>query len=289
MCEKTVVLTLFFILKIVILLIIPIFFFINKKTSYKRMNILFYIEISLIALLIVLRLTNNSCIVRSTINGIKINMNKNSSEYIVEDNDPNDVTSIETNKKYKSNTSKNVYYFNNNQLPLSNKKIACPDNGEAYMKNYGNSITSISMLLSSYFDKNIDPIEVLNLYLEKNNIDCDNGINFDALMNNVSEKYGVNFISINKPDLFNEISRGNIVLADIKNVDGANNITCNRGYVIIYNVDNGGNYHVLYSNDSTKEILCSNLSKIDGNLSSKEWDKGSLDLISNRYFKIERK
>ena len=289
MCERNVVLTLFFILKIVILLIIPVLFFINKKSSYKRLNILFYIEVFLLTMLIVLRVTNNKCIVNSNINGIKVNMHKSSSEYITEDNDPNNVISIETNKIYKSNTSKNVYYFNNNQLPFSNRKLFCSDKKEIYMKNYGNSITSLSMLLSSYFDKNIDPIEILNMYLERNTFDCDNGINFDILMNNASEKYGVNFINISKDDLLNEVASGNVILADIHNVDGDYNITCNRGYIIIYNVDNSLNYHILYSNDSNKEIICSNLTRIVSNANSIECNQSELYSMSNRYFKIERK
>ena len=294
MCEKTVVLTFFFLLKIVILLVIPVFFFINKKLSYKRLNVLFYIEIALITVLIVLRLTNNSCIINSTINGIKTNMNKTSDEYINESNDPNDINSIVTNKIYKSNTSKNVYYFSNNELPLSNKKISCSSNKEVYLKNYGNSLTSISILLSSYFDRNIDPLEILNYYLSKTEFDCDNGINFNSLINLISDRYNIGFYQIDKGNLYDYVSKGRIVLAEVKNVLGANNITCDTGYIIIYNVDMDNKYHVLYSNDSSRDYICSDnsigaLSIIEKNINSKEWDIGSLNIISTRYMILGEK
>ena len=126
MCEKSVILSLIFILKIVILLVIPIIvLFFYKKFDSKKINILFYVEFGLIALLIVLRIMNNPCIVNSTIGGINQSILNTSTEHINEDNDPNVVNKIVTNKIYKNNKGGDVYYFNNNELPLSNKKIIC--------------------------------------------------------------------------------------------------------------------------------------------------------------------
>ena len=294
MCERSSILTLFFILKIIVLLIIPIVIIFIKKISYKKTMGLLYLDIIIIIIFILLRIFNNGCVVNSNISGIKNSYYLNGSNYIRESNDPNNVNQIITNKKYKTNSGKDVFYFNNNQLPLSDKKIICSDNSEVYMKNYGNSITTISMLLSSYFDENIDPVQILNLTLESEIFNCNNGVSFDSLMALVSDRYNVNFIEINSNNLYNEISNGNVILAEVKYVNDTINVTCDKGYILIYNIDNSNKYHILYSNDSTNDIICSDnssgaLSTISKNLNLKEWDLNNLNMITDRYIKIERK
>ena len=294
MCERSSILTLFFVLKIIVLLIIPIVIIFIKKISYKKTSILLYFDISIISFLILLRIFNNNCVVNSNISGIKNSYYLNNNDYIQESNDPNSVSQIITNKKYKTNTGKDVYYFNNNQLPLSEKKILCSDNSEVYMKNYGNGITAVSMLLSSYYNENIDPISIMNLALEKEIFNCNNGVSIDSLIALVSDKYNVNFKEVSKNNLYNEVSNGNVILAEVKYTANTINVTCNKAYIIIYNIDNNNKYHILYSNDSTNDIICSDnsegvLSIINKNLNSKEWDINSLNMITDRYMKLERK
>lgn len=293
MCEKSVILSLIFILKIVILLVIPIIvLFFYKKFDSKKINILFYVEFGLIALLIVLRIMNNPCIVNSTIGGINQSILNTSTEHINEDNDPNVVNKIVTNKIYKNNKGGDVYYFNNNELPLSNKKIIC-DEKEVYMRNFGNSITAASIAVSSVLSKNIDPIEILNYALEDNVINCDDGISFNQVMSVVEKRYGVNYYDISSGELYNEVKNGNIIVVEVKNVPGEKNVTCSTGYLIVYNIDNNNKLHTLNPNNLNKDFICpanseGSLSIIEANSNSKNRELGELLSISSRFIKIER-
>lgn len=293
MCENNTVLILFLILKIVLFIGLPLLILLTRKISFQKSRIIFIVDAILIVLFIALRISNNDCICNSTINGIRINTHKYSSEYVEENNDPNEVNRIVTNKIYQTNNNRSVFYFNNNQLPLSNKKITC-DNKEVYMKNYGSGITATSIAVSSLLGQNIDPIEILDLSKERGIIDCDEGIDLNDILFVSSIKYDFESYAINSNEVPYEVLSGNVLLAEVNYVPGAKNITCDTGYIIIYNVDNEGNYYILNPNESSKEYICPDSSKgyltvINANLSSELWTFNELNTIVTRYIKFERR
>ena len=169
MCTNSSFLALVIILKVIFLFVLPAFILVSTIIKkYDRYNSkLLVLEIIILLLLIVLKISNNSCIANSNINYIK--RSKSTIDYTGTgfSKDPNVLEKIITNEIYNNNTGQKVYYFNNNKLPLSDKKIVCEDK-EVYMKNYGNTLTADSILISSVLQKNIDPIEVMKVAFKYN-------------------------------------------------------------------------------------------------------------------------
>ncbi|MBR3116537.1 MAG: hypothetical protein IKF36_01525 [Bacilli bacterium] len=292
MCEKNVILSLILILKIIILAVIPIIIIVNKRIDSNKKNILFYVELGLITLLIVLRIMDNPCITNSNISGLKTNSIYSSSEHVSENNDPDTVNEIVTNKIYMNNKGGSVYYFNNNELPLSNKKIIC-DNKSVYMKNYGNAITAGAIGVSSALSTNIDPIKILNYLLESNMFNCDTGVGINEVLSAIKSHYNISYYDISQNELVSEIQNGNPIIVETKYVPGANNVTCSTGYLVVYNYDYNGKLHALNPNNMKKDYICpanseGYLSVIKADTNSINWDLGELLSISTRFIKIVR-
>ena len=293
MCDKGGMLLLFFILKIIIFALVPILILLNKRISQDKMNKLFIVDAVLIVLFIVLRISNFTCVSNSTLNGLNISMKKNSTDFIKEKNDADSVNEIVTNKIYKTNSLSNVYYFNNNQLPLSNKKVIC-DNKELYMRQYGNGITAVSSMVSTILNKNVDPIAILELSIRNGIFDCEEGVNINLLLDVVSNEYNITFREIDSENLWNTVYSGKLVMEEIVyNKDSLDNITCDKGYILVYDVDNSYNFQILNPNNSIHDYICpdntvGSMTKITGNTNSKTWNLTQLDSIKSRYIVGER-
>lgn len=253
MCSNSRFLILIFVIKILILFIVPVFIF----YMYNRMEInkkIIIGEIALLILFVILKLFGNSCIMNSNISYIKNSLkdiNYNDSMY----NDSDSVQKIVTNKIYKNSVSKDVYYFNNNELPLSDKKIKCTDK-EVYFKHYGNNITGISMLLSSTLGRNIDPIEILDIAKKNNLVDCDEGIDTNKLLDVIANDYHLKKRILLIGEVPSYVQTGGIVLAKVGNSYKGNNITCGISYIIIYNIDKENKFMILNPNDLKYDYIC---------------------------------
>lgn len=293
MCDRTVILVLLFVLKILMFIIVPgLFILFSDKLDKKYMNNIYFIELLLLITFIVLRFINNPCIVNSTISGISVNSNKNSKNYIYSSNSANTVERIVTNKIYTKSNKQKIYYFNINKLPLSNKKIYC-DNDYAYMKNYGSNITALSIIVSSLYDENIDPIKILNLSIENNIFDCETGVNTDELINLVNNNYSLSKREINYTELKDYIRNGGIVLAEINAGDIDKSISCSASYIVIYDVDKQGNFSILNPNDKDYKYICPENSEgygkvIDSNTNDKLYSLDDIKNLSSRYIILER-
>ena len=296
MCDKSSLLFIFIIIKIIIILI-PIFFIINKRVGLKTQidKPLFIVEIILLFLLIGLRITNNCLVNNSTLSIFYRNIKYNDNTEIIlnSGNDANIVKEIITDDIYKTRTSGNVYYFNNNTKPLSDKRITC-EGRKMYMKNYGNSLTAASIIISSTLNNNIDPIALLNLSVKNNVIDCDNGITIENILNLLQNNYNVHYTEINNNMLEISVSNGIPVLAEIKyNSNSTKNLTCSKSYIVIYNIDNNGKYKILNPNENNSVKICpenteGELSLIDSNSNNKSWSSEELTSIINRLWVVER-
>ena len=295
MCNKTVILLLIFIVKLLIIFVIPYLLFFKKISNYRTFNILYIINISLLGLFSILLVMNNKCIVNSTLSGINNSFmaNSTSKKVVKESNDADTVSQIVTNKKYKTNNLSDVYYFNNNIQPLSDKKINC--NGETkYMKQYGNGITTVSMMVSTILNQNIDPIEILNLAVKNDIFDCNTGVNINLLLNVVSEEYNISFREIDSDLLWDYVYSGNVVLEEIAfNKNTNNNLTCSKGNILIYSVDNNYNFQILNPNNSNEDYICpdntpGSMMIIKAKSNDNVWTINQLNNIKSRYIVGER-
>lgn len=293
MCERTSILILIFILKVIFLILSPLsFFYLINRFNNKYINILYKINVIFLILLIVLRIFNNPCVINSNISGIDHNMSKKSDNIIYETNSANTVERIVTNKIYTKSNKQKIYYFNINKLPLSNKKIYC-DNDYAYMKNYGSNITALSIIVSSLYNENIDPIKLLDLSVENNIFDCETGVNTDELINLVNNNYSLSKREINYTELKDYIRNGGIVLAEINAGDIDKSISCSASYIVIYDVDKQGNFSILNPNDKDYKYICPENSEgygkvIDSNTNDKLYSIDDIKNISSRYIILER-
>ena len=293
MCERTSILILIFILKVIFLILSPIsFLYLINWFNNKYINILYKTKIIFLILLITLRIFNNPCVINSNISGIDHNMSKKSDIILYETNSANTVERIVTNKIYTKSNKQKIYYFNINKLPLSNKKIYC-DNDYAYMKNYGSNITALSIIVSSLYNENIDPIKLLDLSVENNIFDCETGVNTDELINLVNNNYSLSKREINYTELKDYIRNGGIVLAEINAGDIDKSISCSASYIVIYDVDKQGNFSILNPNDKDYKYICPENSEgygkvIDSNTNDKLYSLDDIKNISSRYIILER-
>lgn len=289
MCNNNTSLIIFLIIKILALLILPIIIIFIKKIDKAIKDLLFVLNIALLVLLISLRIFNNNCVISSTINGIKYNKYKEDAEYVVIKSST-EIGRIKTNDIYKTNNNSNVYYFNNVSFPLSNQSITCSSD-TVFMKDYGNEITAVSIMASSILDKNIDPIEILDLAKKNNVIDCNKRINIDKLISIVNNKYKLYSVNIDSNSAHNKIKNGEVILAEVNYVEGMNNISCDKDYVVIYKINNDNKYVILNPSKRDKDYICPDntdglLTVIKGNnntFSEEEFNK-----ICSRYIYMGR-
>jgi hypothetical protein len=164
----------------------------------------------------------------------------------------NSIKTLEAVKDYKTHRNSNVYYYDGLNMPLSAKKIKC-ESGYDYYKYYSDIITSTSMLLSTYFDKTISPLEVLDKTINAGLIKCGEPINQDSFFYMIYNEYHVDFKVINNSELRNYILNGKPVLLE---TNGNGNLSCNQSYFLIYDVNNNDDYLLLDPNNKSYNYIC---------------------------------
>ena len=288
MCDKSSVLVIFLILKILILVVLPITTFVLYYFKKKMFNVLGIINVLFIIAFILLRIFGNSCIKNSNYSFIK-----NYEKSFISENINTLYESVYSTDQYINSQFKNAYLYDINSEPLKDVKLSCDNN--SYINNYGNSISAITSIISNAYQIEINEVELIN-YLEENNlIDCENGIDFDNIINKISEKYYFNITNITKNDISSYISDGKSVLVETKNkFDKDNNFGCEKDYIIIYNINNDDRYNIINPNDKDYSYFCpSNTigygSIIEANQNTKSYDLNEIDDKALRYFAIEVK
>lgn len=262
MCERSLILVIFLILKVLILVVIPVVLFILYKRENKRFNMVGIIEILLLVTFIILRLFNNTCIVNSNINGIKMNNLKNNEETLIEYDNPLDDSNIEPNTNYRTYKNKKLYYFNQNNNSIKNSYYEC-DGKKVYMNSFGNGLTAFSIAVSTLYSSNINPITLLNIYKENTDI-CENKMTTYNLFSNIKKEYeGLEILEIDSSQIESNIKNGNLVLVEISANENSN-FTCDSGYIIIYNTDLEGKYLIADPSLSSNDIVCPYSSKAYG-------------------------
>lgn len=277
MCEKTSVLIIFLIIKILTLILIPaliIFLkFRKQEEKSKLINVLFIINVVLLLILIILKVTNSSCVINSSIGTIKrLDGIDKATTRLVDSQDQKElyyiIPEVET-----SINDKKILYYNNAILPLSNKTISC-NRYNAYMKNYGSSITALASLISTELVDIVNPIDILDIVLKNNLFDCDKGVDFNQLINLVQSNYKIRIKEIDSSEIEKYTSLGIPVLENIKyNSSVEKNLTCNENFIIIYKKSNGNNFNVINGNrrSNLADYICS------------ETTPGKYDVIKQEY------
>lgn len=283
-------LILFFIIKILIIIVFPILLFIFKNKLSKDY---FRIENGLVVLLVVLYIIGFSYVTDSNLDNIfNLKMLTESKEskltnFMDELDKSNVVTSIESSEIYKTHRNDKVYYYNGFEKPLSTRKIECED-GYDYFKYYSDLIVSTSTLLSSYFDKQIDPIEVYNKAYSYGLIKCGEPISENDFFYMIDREYKVNFLVIRPEELENYILNGKIVLLETK---GNGVLSCNKSYFIVYNINNSGEFLLLDPNNKSYDYICPDGtngfgSVISSDINKKTYSYTSIMIESNRLIVI---
>lgn len=249
-------LVVFFIIKIIVIIAAPIAIFIFRNRKIK--NSLIWLEIIALLTLFILYIVGFSYVVDSNIismYNIKILSKSKApaySEYMEQIELSQSTKNIDADTSYKTHKNEKVYYYNGFEMPLSAKKVEC-DGTYDYFKNYSSMITSTAMLLSSYFNKEIDPIEVYNKAYKAGLIKCDEPINKDQFFLMIYNDYKVNFNVISFDQLENYILNGKPVLLE---TIGNGNLSCTQSYYLIYDINNSGEYLMLDPNNKSYSYIC---------------------------------
>lgn len=289
MCDRNFMLIIFIILKIIILIITPIFLYFLYKKENKLFSLIAGLDIVFIIIFIILRLVGNPCLKNSTFSFLK----EKKMDSAISENTDSLYESILYTKKFTNLNNKDSYYYSLLYEPLSNAKLSC--NKKSYLKNYGDSITAITTLISNYYGIGIDEADLIS-YLEDNNlVDCYNGFDFDKVFNALGEYYNYDVVQISKSKVDSYLSNGNSVLVETRNkYKEKNNFGCEKDYIVIYNKTNNGNYSIVNPNDKYYSYFCpSNTigygSIIEANQNDREFTIDEIDSKTLRYFVIEVK
>lgn len=287
MCDRNFVLIIFLILKIIVLVIAPISVIVLYKIKHQLYNFIGGLSIVFLVLLIVLKLFGNGCITNSTFSYLK---NNNEDINVIEENYDTIYETVTSLEQYTGKDLKNAYYYSINYDPLKNVLLSCDK--KSYMKNYGDGISAITTLISNSLDEDINEIEVIS-YLEDNKlIDCNNGINFDNILDKLSEKYNYSISQISSSEVNGYISEAKSVLVETINKSTEdNNFGCEKDYIVIYN-GNGDEYNIINPNDKDYSYFCpSNTigygSIINNNQNNKSFTLEQINSKALRYFVIE--
>lgn len=288
MCDRSSVLVIFLILKILILLVLPITVYVLYRRNHPLYKVVGIANVFFILLLIILKLTGNACVNNS--NFFYIKSNEVDLDYI-SDNTNTLYESVYSTDKYFYQDNRNAYYYDINTAPLKNVSLSC--NKKSYMEHYGNGISAITTLIANYYDIDINMVDVLAFLEDKNLIDCNNGIDFNKAFIFLGEMYNYRVKEIYSSQIDSYISNGRSVLVETTNkANETNNFGCEKDYIVIYNKTNDGTYNIINPNDQYESYFCpSNTigysSIIEGNQNEKSYTLDNINAKALRYFVIE--
>lgn len=253
MCENNLVLTILLIIKIsiIIILIIGIVSCLRTKEITSLFKKTVIIDLFFLLLLLIVFFINKDCIINSSFNKI----NNKYKQYTKSIDSDMDASLVKNAEKYKISGNKKLFFYNNNTMPLSNVPINCSN--KIYYKNYGESVSFISSMLSTLFQKDISPVEIMDLAIDNNIFDCDTTIDFESLLSLVQLKYNVTAKKINIDELDSILKNKQIILSKIEYNENSNkNLTCNNGFIILYNSTESNYNYITNSTNKLTDYIC---------------------------------
>ena len=292
MCNNITVLYIFFIIKILAYFIVPILlmFLRKNKIFYK----ILYIDIIVLSFFLISNITEkNTCVLNSTPNNIglvkEFNILNSANEMHKTNNIKNE---IKPNKKYKTYSGRDLYYYNLNKDYMKNVSYKCKDR-KIYLNSIGSGITSFSTAISTLYDRNISPVEVFNIYKDNNFDICSSDISLEKIYKSTMTQYGgITLTQINLAQITPSIKEGGLVIAELSANENSK-LTCDSDYIIIYSIGLDGKYKISDPALADKSFICPYSSEAYGNvIDSKNMDKSwTLDEINAeaiRYYLVKR-
>ena len=128
MCDRSAVLIIFLILKIIILIIVPIILFILYRSENGTYTLVGVLDAVFIIIFIILKLTVNSCITNSKFSYIK---STNESKTAIKENKDIMYEDINATSQYSIDNDKMAYFYGLNYAPLNRYRIMCDE--KSYM------------------------------------------------------------------------------------------------------------------------------------------------------------
>ena len=238
--------------------------------------------------------TINSCVYNSTFSGIKRVNNKNKIKLYNEMHPYSQYTStdIVSDKNYMTYKGKSLYYYNLNEDYMKDIYTMC-DNNRLYFKTIGSSITAYSIVLSTIYDNEINPLQIYYEYIDNHDI-CNELITIESIYETYSKSTDNILVNkINSSEIYSNIINGNIVIAKlVANEDSK--LTCDSDYIVIYNIDSNGNYFLLDPSLRKNSFICPYSSYAYGNTISsnnmkKSWSLEEISKEATDYYVIMRR
>ena len=296
MCDNIVVLYIFLFLKIISIFILPIFIIIIRKKPFYK--ILLYIDIILLSFFLICNIFRvNRCVYNSNPYGIKMTKESN---FITEYNEmhPNNVedySSQEINPdiSYKTINNSDFYYYNQNNQYISDAYYTC-NNKNIYMNSFGSSITSLSMVVSTLYNVEINPVKIFEFYYEDNKDKiCNNIISIEDVFSSITKRYGA--IELNKIDstqIYSTLNSGGLVIARLSANENSK-LTCDSNYIVIYNVSLDGKYTIAIPNQTNYDYVCPYSSRAYGNVIKKDnmeksWKFDDINKETVDYYSVKK-
>ena len=268
------------IIKLLIIVVAPILLYKFKDKEITKK--LYIVEIVALLAISVLYIIGFPYIVESNFNNvlnIKLLDNSdedNSIEFRLNLNESKNLKKLEADTSYKTYRNSDVYYFNGFELPLAAKRVDCGTDYD-YYKYYSDIMTSTAMLLSTYFNQNITPIEIYNKTVANNLISCGNPINKDSFFYMISNEYNIYFNVIGEEELRNYVLNGKPVLLE---TSGNGYLSCNESYFLIYSINNSNEYLMLDPNNRSYRHICPEGSTGFGNVLEANYNELTFDYLT---------
>ena len=294
MCSNIIVLYIFLILKIISMLILPILLIIFRRKKY--FNILLYIDLVILFFFAINNIfTSNSCVINSNIDGIKVTKSDNQSTrnlQIHPNTKENTSINVLPEKKYKTYNNNYLYYFNQNKDYMKDVYYEC-GNKRVYISSFGSSITSVSIVVSTLYDNNINPIMLFDYYKEDNKDICNSKITIDKVFDTIKKRYNdLTLTKINSDQIESSIKTGGFVIAEVK-ANEDSKLTCDSDHIVIYNIGLDGKLLIADPALLNHSYVCpySSLAYgnvIDGKANENSWSINEINKETINYYLIKR-
>lgn len=295
MCNNIIVLIIFIVLKIVAIFLLPIIIIVKRKKKY--INILIILDSLLLLFFITCNIfIVNKCVYNSNIDGIERTKNENMITLYnkMHPQKESNYTSegINPDKNYKTLKNTTLYYFNQNKRYMNNAYYECNGN-KIYIDSFGSSITSLSIAISTLYNKSLNPVEIFNYYKEDNKDLCNIEFDIQSIFDSVMKRYGgITLAQISSDEVYSSISNGGLVIAELSANENSR-LTCDSNYIVIYNISLDGKYKIVIPNQINYDYVCSYSSPAYGNIISKDnmgnaWSIDELNKEAIRYYLVKK-
>lgn len=293
MCDNIIVLYIFMIIKVIAIFILPIFIFIKRKKE--SIKILFFIDLIILAFFYFGNLFRvNRCTYNSSFYGI--NLTKEGNFTIEYDklhpfvDSVTDQYTISPSKNLKTYGNTSLYYYNQNKPYMSSAYFECNKN-KVYMDSFGSGLTSFSIVISTLYNNNINPVQLLDVYKNNNDDLCTNKMELLDIYSATMKVYGgITMKEISSNEVYNGIKKGGYVIVELSSNENSK-LTCDNGHIVIYNIAKDDKYMIADPSLKDSSYVCPYSSAAYGNIISsdnmnKSWSMDEIDNEAVRYYLV---